>query len=104
MNDEAQPYHEFSLVTTGSRVQQVGRNAHESLEVDGLAGVRRTLESLLQDFNAVQVKPLSLVLFRYAIQHVCRIARILRLPDGHALLVGAIGSGRRSLMRLASFA
>jgi len=37
---------------------------------------------------------MKLVMFLDACEHIARVARIIRLPNGHALLLGIGGSGR----------
>jgi dynein heavy chain, axonemal len=73
---------------------------YEEVDVHDL---QNSLEEFLGEYNAESKQPMFLVIFGDAMLHVVRIARVLRQPLGHALLLGMGGSGRQSLTRLATY-
>ncbi|VDD79452.1 unnamed protein product [Mesocestoides corti] len=64
--------------------------------------VIQVCEENLQDYNQLNSARMDLVLFMDAIIHICRLSRIIRQPQGNALLLGLGGSGRQSVARLSA--
>lgn len=71
-------------------------------QVQALEDLSKILDNALEEYNESNAV-MDLVLFEDALNHVCRITRIINNPSGHALLVGVGGSGKKSLSRLAGF-
>lgn len=57
-------------------------------------------QDYLMDFNLVTSKEMRLIFFMDAIEHICRLARLLRAERGNGLLVGVGGMGKQSLTKL----
>ena len=98
-------YQEQPLMFTSFAAQPgPGSNAYLPLPVGkpGWDMINKTLMDKLEDYNSENTI-MELVLFQQAIEHVCRIARIIFNPSGNAMLVGVGGSGKQSLSRLAAY-
>ncbi|KYM82700.1 Dynein heavy chain 2, axonemal [Atta colombica] len=77
-------------------------NIYEDLP--DIGSIRRYVEEQMDEYNVSPgVVHLDLVLFRDAIEHVCRIVRVISQPRGNVLLIGIGGSGRQSLSRIGSY-
>jgi len=63
----------------------------------------KVLDGGLSEYNDGNSNKMNLVLFDDAIEHIFRIARVLKQPRGHIMLIGVGGSGKQSLIRLCTF-
>ncbi|KAK9823491.1 hypothetical protein WJX72_003121 [[Myrmecia] bisecta] len=71
-------------------------------EVTDVGKLQKLLDTYLDEYNSATTNPMNLVFFMDAVEHITRIARILRQPRGNAMLVGVSGSGKQSLTRFAA--
>ena len=62
-----------------------------------------TCNTTLEENNRDATKPIDIVLFSEAINHLSALSRIFAMERGHALLVGVKSSGRKSLARLGMY-
>ncbi|XP_071332600.1 dynein axonemal heavy chain 12 [Trachinotus anak] len=71
-------------------------------EVPSMESFAQVVTSCLDEYNQMHKNRMNLVIFRYVLEHLSRISRVLKQPGGNALLVGVGGSGRQSITRLAT--
>eukprot|EP00753_Platysulcus_tardus_P011842 PLAT3317.22.p1 GENE.PLAT3317.22~~PLAT3317.22.p1 ORF type:complete len:2183 (+),score=1467.98 PLAT3317.22:1402-7950(+) len=101
--EEQDKLHEQPLLFSYFANQTAATAEPMYLPVSDYATLRKTMAAALAEYNSTSKQVMDLVLFEEAMQHVCRIARILWRPAGNAMLVGVGGSGKQSLTRLAAY-
>ncbi|VDK74222.1 unnamed protein product [Dibothriocephalus latus] len=71
-------------------------------EIPDYDTVRTIFTEIMETFNERERK-MNLVLFDDALDHLSRLQRIIRMDRGHAMAAGVGGSGKTSLIQLATF-
>ncbi|CAG9327022.1 unnamed protein product [Blepharisma stoltei] len=61
------------------------------------------LKIVLERYNEITSSSLNIIFFKYAVEHLFRIHRILTRSRGHLLLIGLEGSGKKTFSKLAAF-
>eukprot|EP00727_Mastigamoeba_balamuthi_P012891 m51a1_g8224 putative dynein heavy chain axonemal (4742) ;mRNA; r:111319-133683 len=70
--------------------------------IEGVQTITTAVYDALEYYNQTSQTQMRLVLFMDCIEHISHISRILRQPQGNALLLGMGGSGRKSCTMLAA--
>lgn len=71
-------------------------------EITNIDKTKLVLQEYLEDYCITTAKEMNIIFFMDAVEHLCRLARILRSDRGNGLLVGVGGMGKQSLTKLAS--
>eukprot|EP00913_Durusdinium_trenchii_P016902 g15890.t1 len=88
---------------TGIAGAEINFDVAMDAECPDVAVLQKEIEAHLVSYNEMSSKPMDLVCFLYMLEHLARVARVIKSPGGNALLVGLGGSGRQSCTRLACY-
>ncbi|CAJ1434663.1 unnamed protein product, partial [Effrenium voratum] len=94
---------EVRTLVFGDMMSQPAAPNRPYTECPDIPELQRQVESHLEQYNLMSTKKMDLVCFLYMLEHLSRVARVVKTPGGNALLVGVGGSGRQSCSRLACF-
>ncbi|KAL3313636.1 Dynein heavy chain 2, axonemal [Cichlidogyrus casuarinus] len=73
-------------------------------DVQNVDKLRTFLNNTLDEYNNTPgTARIELVLFRDAMEHICKLVRVITQARGNMLFIGIGGSGRQSLSRLSAF-
>eukprot|EP01135_Chromosphaera_perkinsii_P001002 Nk52_evm16s156 gene=Nk52_evmTU16s156 len=97
-------FRELSSICFGDFYSTPGMNSNNGyILLPDIAEIEHTLKNKLVSYNNENTLTLEVIFFKDAVLHVCRILRILRQDNGHGLLVGVGGGGKRTLVKLCAF-
>ncbi|XP_055549943.1 dynein axonemal heavy chain 6 [Wyeomyia smithii] len=109
LQDCCEKYFETTVVHPGESVlfgdfMIFGQPSEDRIyeEIKDSKKLKNILIDYLEDYNSTGGKEMNLVFFLDAIEHIVRLARLLRSERGNGLLVGVSGMGKQSLSRLAA--
>ena len=90
----------FKFTNIENKTKKLNGVYHEFEDWDAL---HKECDRFLEDYNEQpQLERMPLVLFADAVGHLVKILRVITSPNGHCLLVGTGGLGRKSLTCLAA--
>lgn len=72
-------------------------------EMRDMPKILKSLNGFLEEYNISSSIKMNLVFFEDAVLHIIKILRALRQPRGNIMLIGVGGSGKQSLIKLASY-
>ncbi|XP_054281409.1 dynein axonemal heavy chain 7-like [Macrosteles quadrilineatus] len=71
-------------------------------EVGSLDNFMKALDPIIENYNSTQETKRNIVLFRFALEHLSRLCRVLSISGGSCLMLGMRGSGRQTITQLAA--